>query len=84
MASYRMIWAELAERQYLDLPGPARDRADRLLAELEHTPTQVSGAAYDQAADHWTAPFEDFSFILYAVVPDRATVIILRIVHVRE
>ena len=84
MPSHRMIWAELAERQYLDLPDSARDRADRLLAELEHTPTEVPGAVYDQAADHWTPPFGDFSFILYAVVPDRPTVIILRIVHLED
>jgi hypothetical protein len=77
-----MIWAELAERQYLDLPASARPLADQLLTQLEDTPTQVPDATYDQAADPWTAPFADFSFILYAVVPDRATVIILRIVHV--
>ena len=62
MPSFRMIWAELAERQYLDLPGPARDRVDQLVGDLEHTPTQVTGAAYNQASDHWTAPFGDFSF----------------------
>ncbi len=82
MPSQRVIWAELAERQYLDLPGSARDRVDQLLPQLEQTPTQIPDATYDQAADHWTAPFADFSFILYAVVPARSTVIILRIVHI--
>ena len=86
MPSFRMIWAELAERQYLDLPGPARDRVDQLVGDLEHTPTQVTGAAYNQASDHWTAPFGDFSFsfIVYAVVPERPMVIILRIVQVED
>ena len=79
---HRTVWQEIAERQYLDLPDPVREMLDPLLARLEHTPTGVLGAVYDEPSDQWSAPFGETGLILYAVVPDRATAIILRIIHI--
>jgi hypothetical protein len=81
MPAHRVVWLEIAERQYLDLPDLARDQVDRLPTQLEQTPTDVSGAVFDQSSDQCSAPFGDLGLVLYAVVPDRATVIILRIIH---
>ena len=81
MPAHRVVWLEIAERQYLDLPDPARDQVDQLLTQLEQTPTDLPGAVFDQPSDQWSAPFGDLGLMLYAVVPDRATVIILRIIH---
>jgi mRNA-degrading endonuclease RelE of RelBE toxin-antitoxin system len=81
MPAHRLVWLEVAERQYLDLPDQARDQVDQLLSQLEQAPTHVPGAVFDQPSDQWSAPLGDFALVLYAVVPDRATVIILRIIH---
>jgi|tagenome__1003787_1003787.scaffolds.fasta_scaffold20941622_5 hypothetical protein len=35
---------------------------------------------YDAASDHWSAPIADRGLMLYAVVPDAATVIVLRLI----
>jgi plasmid stabilization system protein ParE len=81
MSASRMVWLEIAEREYLDLPDQARDAVDQLLTQLEQTPTDLPAAAFDEPSDQWSAPFGDLGLVLYAVVRDRATVIILRIIH---
>jgi len=54
------------------------------LAHLEHDPLGPSDAAYDPASDQWTVTIADRGFVLYAVVADPATVIVLRFVLVLE
>ena len=70
MPAYRMVWVEIAERQYLDLSDSARDLVDRLLTKLEQTPTDLPGAVFDEPSDQWSASFGDLGFVLYAVVLD--------------
>ena len=45
------------------------------------SPPPCRGAVFDRPSDQWSAPFVDLGLVLYAVVPNRATVIILRIIH---
>jgi hypothetical protein len=77
-----VVWLEIAERQYIGLPDPARDLADHLLAGLEQSPTNMSGAVYNHTSDQWSAPLGDQGFVFYAVLEDHATVIILRVIHI--
>jgi hypothetical protein len=81
MPAHRIVWLEIAERQYLDLPGQARDQVDQLLTQLEQTPIDLPGAVFDQPSHQWSAPLGDLGLVLYAIVLHRATVIILRIIH---
>jgi hypothetical protein len=44
MPPYRLLWLEIAERQYLDLPDDARRLVDERLAELERDPLGLPDA----------------------------------------
>jgi len=77
---YRLLRLELAERQYLDVPDDTRALVDERLTLLESDPSGLPGATYDAASDRWSAPIAERGLILYAVVPEPATVIVLRLV----
>jgi hypothetical protein len=77
---YRLLWLELAERQYLDLPADTRALVDERLAQLQSDPPGLPDAIYDNASDQWSAPIADRGLMLYAVVPEPATVIVLRLI----
>jgi hypothetical protein len=77
---YRLLWLEIAERQYLDLSDATRALVDGLLAVLESNPAGLPDAIYDSAADHWSAPIPEHGLMLYAVVHEPATVIVLRLI----
>jgi hypothetical protein len=77
---YRLLGLELAERQYLDFPDDTRALVDERLTLLESEPASLPGAAYDAASDQWSAPIAERGLMLYAVVPERATVIVLRLI----
>ena len=77
--SYRLLWLEIAERQYLDLPDDTRALVDQRLAQLESDPLGLSDAIHDAASDQWSAPLER-GLMLYAVVADQSTVIVLRLI----
>jgi len=47
MPPYRLLWLEVAERHYLDLPEDARELVDERLAQLEHDPLGLPDAVYD-------------------------------------
>lgn len=47
MAVHRLLWLEIAERQYLDLPGELLDLVDARLAWLVDDPTGGPDTAYD-------------------------------------
>jgi hypothetical protein len=79
---YRLLWLELAERQYLDLPGDTRTLVDERLAQLESEPAGLPDAIYDAASDQWSAPIAERGLMLYAVVSEPATVIVLRLIAV--
>jgi hypothetical protein len=77
---YRLLWLEIAEQQYLALPEDARELVDARLAQLGHDPLSQPDAAYDPASDQRSVILGDRGFILYAVVMEPATVIVLRLV----
>ena len=77
---HRLLWLEIAEGQYLDLPDDTRALVDELLAQLESEPTGLPDAIYDSASDQWSAPIGEHGLMLYAVVPEQATVIVLRLI----
>jgi mRNA-degrading endonuclease RelE of RelBE toxin-antitoxin system len=81
MPPYRVLWLEIAERQYLDLPEDTRGLVDERLAQLERDPFGLPDAVYDSSSDQWSAPVGG-GLILYAVVAEPATTILLRVVVV--
>jgi len=80
MPPYRLLWLEVAERHYLDLPEDARELVDERLAQLEHDPLGLPDAVYDAGSDQWSATIGGHGLVLYAVVTETATVIVLRLV----
>ena len=76
----RLLWLEIAERQYLDLPDATRALVDERLAQLESDPAGLPDAIYDSASDQWSAPIREHGLMLYAVVHEPATVILLRLI----
>lgn len=79
MPPYRLLWLEIAERQYLDMPEGARDLVDERLAQLERDPLALPDAIYDSLSDQWSATAAG-GMVLYAVVAEPPTVIVLRLV----
>jgi hypothetical protein len=77
---YRLLWLELAERQYPDLPDDTRALVDERLTLLQSDPAGLPDATYDAASDQWSAPIAERGLMLYAVVPERAIVIVLRLI----
>ncbi len=77
---YRLLWLELAERQYLDFPDDTGALVDERLAQLESDPAGLPDATYDAASDQRSAPIAERGLMLCAVVPQRATVIVLRLI----
>jgi hypothetical protein len=80
---YRLVWLEIAERQYIDLPSTARDLVDQLLTRLSVEPTAEADATYNTYSDQWSVPFASHGFLFYAVVQEHATVIILRVIDIQ-
>lgn len=80
MPRHRLLWLEIAERQYLALPTQLLDPVDARLEKLTDDPTNDPHAVYDERSDHWSAPIADRGLLFYAVVADPPTVIILRLV----
>jgi len=77
---YRLLWLEMAERQYLDLSDDTRALVDDHLTLLESNPASLPDAIYDSASDQWSAPIGEQGLMLYAVVHEPATVIVLRLI----
>jgi hypothetical protein len=70
---FRVLWLEIAERQYLDLPDGPRALVDERLTRLESDPAGLPDAVYNSASDQWSAPMGEHGLMLYAVVRgDRA------------
>ena len=80
MAHHRLLWLEIAERQYLDLPTDLLDPVDARLAQLVDDPTSDPHAAYDERSDQWSVAVGDQCLIFYAVVAHPPTVIVFRLV----
>lgn len=80
MPRYRLIWLEIAEQQYRDLPAELRGPVDQRLTQLVDNPTVDPDAAYSERSDQWSVPIQDQGFLFYAVVANPPTVIVLRLV----
>lgn len=80
MSSYRLVWLEIAEAQYHDLPDDLRVIIDRRLGWLLDDPTGQPDAVYNRASDQHSVPLDDHGFLFFAVVADPPTVIVLRLV----
>src|SRR4051812_22351794 len=62
----------------------ARALVDEGLTMLESNPVGLPAATYDAASDQSSAPIAERGLMLYAVVPEPATVIVLRLIAVRR
>lgn len=80
MSRPRLIWLQIADQQYHDLPDGLRVLVDRRLAQLVENPTVDPDTDYNPASDQWSVPLDEHGFLFYAVVRDPATVIVLRLV----
>lgn len=80
MPTYRLLWLEIAQRQYLDLPDNLRTILDRRLAQLMENPTADPDAVYNERSDQWSVPLAEHGFLFYAVVHHPNTVIVLRLI----
>ena len=76
----RLVWLQIADQQYHDLPEDLRQLADRRIAALLENPTVDTDAVYNARSDQWSVPLGDNGFLFYAVVRDPTTLIILRVV----
>lgn len=80
MPRYRLLWLEVARAHYASLPTPAREQVDARIEQLLENPRTPLGG-YDELTDQWTATYGGGAgLIVYAVVHERETVIILRLV----
>lgn len=80
MADYTVTWAEIAFEQYWALRDDGQQQVNERWVDLRRRPGQRP-ASYDQGTDHWTVEYGDGAGLLvYAVVPQRRRVIILRLI----
>lgn len=82
MPTYRLVWLELAKQQYLDLSAELREVIDARLAQVLEDPTAQAAGVYNKQWDQWSVALADRGLLLYAVVRDPATVIVLRVIIV--
>ncbi|MCY7341958.1 MAG: hypothetical protein LH603_08940 [Pseudonocardia sp.] len=78
----RLVWLQIADQQYHDLPEDVRVLVDRRIAQLLENPTVDADAVYNDRSDQWSVPLGERGFLFYAAVRDPATVIVLRLVSV--
>lgn len=82
MPRSRLVWLEIADQQYRELPDATRALVDRRLAQLVENPTTDPHADYNERSDQWSVPVGADGLLFYAVVRDPPTVIVLRLVSV--
>ena len=80
MASYRLVWLEIAEDQYRSQGDELRALVDHRLSRLLNDPVGEPDAVYNRRSDQYSVPLGDHGFLFFAVVADPPTVIILRVV----
>lgn len=72
-----MRWLEVARDQYLDLPAQSQDAVVQRIRQLQDSPHI---GAYDAVSDQRVTDYGDGTgLLLYAVVDEPPTVIVLRI-----
>jgi hypothetical protein len=80
MPRSRLIWLQIPDQQYHDLPADVRGVVDRRLAELVEHPTADRDAVYNSRSDQWSVPLGTGGFLFYAIVREPPTVIVLRLI----
>ncbi|MGH3612427.1 MAG: hypothetical protein ACRDRK_07470 [Pseudonocardia sp.] len=70
MQRSRLIWLQIAEQQYHEIPEAMRAVVDQRLAQLVENPTADPDADYNPASDQWSVPLGEDGFVFYAVVRD--------------
>lgn len=81
MADYTITWGEIALEQYWALPEQARQNVNARVLELRRNPTKDL-ENYNPHTDHWTVDYGvGAGLLVYAAVPDRQRIIILRLIH---
>lgn len=81
MSRFGPVWLEIAEQQYRALPPDLRELVDQRLTQLLENPIADADAVYNARSDQWSVPLANQGFLVYAVVQDPATVIVLRLVY---
>lgn len=81
MARYRAVWLELAKATRDSLPAGPRAALDARVEQLLENPRAADRGGYDPRSDSYATTYGDGSGLLtYALVPDRETLIVLRVV----
>ena len=52
------------------------------MAPLESEPANLPDATYDCSSNQWSAPIGEHGLMLYAVVQEPATVVVLRLIAI--
>ena len=78
----RLVWLQIADQQYHDLPDELRELVDCRLAQLLENPTADADAVHNERSDQWSVPLGARGLLFYAVVREPATVIVLRLVSI--
>src|SRR5215210_2629774 len=82
LAEYTVTWADIAFEQYWTLPETARLQVDQRVRELRADPVGQP-VTYDAGSDLWTVDWgPGAGLLVYAAVPARQRVIILRLIDV--
>ena len=82
MPRFRLVWLEISDRPYRELPDATRVLIDRRLTQLVDNPTVDPDADYNQRSDQWSVPVGADGLLFYAVVREPPTVIVLRLVSI--
>ena len=80
MPRFRLVWLEIADRQYRELPDATRVLIDRRLARLVENPPSTRTLTTTSAPTKWSVPVGADALLFYAVVREPPTVIVLRLV----
>ncbi|MGH3980490.1 MAG: type II toxin-antitoxin system RelE family toxin [Pseudonocardiaceae bacterium] len=76
MSLYSVVWVGHAEEQFNSLSWPVRQSVMAKVGLLQQDPTHHG--VYSKKADNYTTDFE-YGIIVYAVVADQLTIIMLRV-----
>ena len=81
MADYTITWGEIPLEEYWALPEQARRDVNARVLELRRYPT-MDLENYNPDTDHWTVDDGGgASQLVYAAVPDRQRVTMLRLIN---
>ena len=81
MARYRALWLELAHATRDSLPAPKRVALDARVEQLLENPHAPDRGGYDPTSDSFATTYGGgFGLLSYALVAERETLIVLRVV----